>query len=137
LSEPTKIKGFQASYSSFLATSYHILFQLWLNGNLRGLWRGIKGFYTFLPTEVKDRINPEIEQVDEGIDKIMNKVQGPDLFTTDVRQTEALTNYLYKSALPILDQIIRLLDEKDWLVRGGHYLKGEDFKKLEEETDES
>ena len=135
MSEPAKIRGFQPSYSSFLATSYHELFQLWLSGDIHDFWRAIKGFLMLLPADVKELINPEVQKVDDAARVIMRPVK-TNFYMTKLHQSKRLNQLLATEAPRILDNIMLLLDKKDALLKGGRYLKTEDFRKLEEKTDE-
>lgn len=135
MSEPAKIRGFQPSYSSFLATSYHELFQLWLAGDIHVFWRGVKGFLMLLPTDVKELINPQVQKVDAAIRVIMRPVK-TNFFMSMLNQSKRLNQLLATEAPQILDNIMLMLDKKDALLKGGRYLKPEDFRKIEEKTDE-
>ena len=135
MSDPAKIRGFQPSYSSFLATSYHELFQLWLSGDIHNFWRGVKGFLMLLPADVKELINPEVQKVDAAARAIMRPVK-TNFFMSMLNQSKRLNQLLATEAPRILDNIMLLLDKKDALLKGGRYLKTEDFRKLEEKTDE-
>lgn len=129
-----QIRGFQPSYSSFLASTYHSLMELWMNGDIMDFWQGIRGFATFLPVEIKDKVAPQIEAVRKELYRKLNNIQRIDFYIAGVASSKTTKNVLNRHSLPILDQIMRLLDERGYLEKGGRYLKQEDFQKLKEET---
>lgn len=131
MSDPAKIRGFQPSYSSFLATSYHELFRLWIAGDIHTFWRAVKGFLMLLPTDVKELINPEVRDVEEAIQAILRPVK-TNWYMIKLNQSKKLNSLLAEKSLEVLDHIMLLLDQKDALLKGGRYLKPEDFRKLEE-----
>jgi len=131
VTNPTTIRSFQPSYSSFLATSYHELFQLWLAGDIHAFWRGVKGFLLLLPTDVKEAINPEVQKVEAAAREIMRPSKA-NYYMSMLNQSKKLNQLLATEAPRILDNIMLLLDKKDALLKGGRYLKPEDFRKLEE-----
>lgn len=127
-----KIRGFQPSYSSFLATTYHNLMELWMNGDIMNFWQGIRGFAVFLPVEIKDKIIPRITAVTQELHRQLGTINRKDFYVAGIASSKTAKAILNRHSLPILDQIMRLLDERGYLEKGSVYLKAEDFRKIEE-----
>lgn len=133
----SKIRGFQPSYSSFLATTYHRLMELWMEGDVRAFWNGIRGFATFLPEEIKKKVRPKIEKVRNELYDSLGNRKSIDYYTGLLADNKRIDNILYQRSLPILDEIMILLDQRGYLEKGGKYLKAEDFKEIGEKTVET
>jgi len=131
---PVQIRGLQPSYSSFLSSQYQSLMALWNEKDFINFWSGIKGFVTFLPREVKNNVDEDIQLVEAELGKLQKEVneKTTSQLSRSIVTRRVLTVYLSIVSRIVLNKIMNLLDQKGYLERGWRPLQKGDFKEFKE-----
>ena len=93
------------------------IYEAWDEGSYEVALRRALRLTVFLPSDIKEALKEDKEEVLRELNKAY-RISGVDFFTTHQVRNRAARRVSVYYLEPYVDEMIRLLDEKQWLERG-------------------
>jgi len=129
MGEPLDPSFLERPYTHLLFKGLMSVYEKWvMNYTVDTLEEALK-LVTFLPTDIKEVMTPKIKEITKDLRQAYS-VDGSDFFLTHLKRNRTAQKIAIFHIGPFLDEMVRRLDQKEWLDRGALRARFQKKKKL-------
>jgi len=120
----------EAPYIRLLFGSIESIYGKWVNDYYVEALREALKIVTILPTDIKEALQDKKKAIKKDLSQAY-RTGGSDFFLTHLRRNRTARKVAIIHFEPFFDEIIRRIDEKDWLEKGAFSARVKDKRRLD------